>query len=69
MSGTGKKKSARAKRRKSDSPMPQGGAGLIRFYQDAANGIKISPVTALVLAGLLVAVVILARVGIFEWLF
>ena len=64
-----KKKSARAKRRTSDSPMPQGGAGLIRFYQDAANGIKISPIVALVLAGLLIVVVILAQVGLFEWLF
>ncbi|MHA1521223.1 MAG: preprotein translocase subunit Sec61beta [Promethearchaeota archaeon] len=66
---SGKKKSARAKRRSSDGQMPQGGAGLIRFYQDAANGIKISPITALVLAGVLIVVVILAGAGIFDWLF
>lgn len=63
-----KSKSARASRRSSDSPMPQGGAGLIRFYQDASNGIKLSPITALVLAGVLVVVVILAHAGVLNWL-
>lgn len=61
-------RSSRSKRRSNDTPMPQGGAGLIRFYQDASNGIKFSPVTTLVLAGVLIVVVILAHVGIFNWL-
>ena len=62
------KKSARQKRRSSDSAMPQGGAGLIRFYQDQSNGIKVSAVTAVVFSVLLIVVVILGHVGVFDWL-
>lgn len=62
-------RSSRSKRRSSETPMPSGGAGLIRFYQDASNGIKFSPVTTLVLAGVLIVVVILMHVGVFNWLF
>jgi preprotein translocase subunit Sec61beta len=47
---------------------PASGAGLIRFYQDQSNGIKISPITTLVLTGILVVIVILAQVGAFNWL-
>ncbi len=63
-----RKKSARQKRRSSDTSMPSGGAGLIRFYQDQSNGIKISAITALVFSVLLIVVVILGHVGVFNWL-
>ena len=63
-----KNKSARQKRRSADGPMPQGGAGLIRFYQDESNGIKVSPVTVLVLSVLLIVIVILAHNDILDWL-
>jgi len=63
-----KSKSKRQKRRSSDTPMPSGGAGLIRFYQDQSNGIKISAITAIVFSVVLIVVVILAHVGIFSWL-
>ena len=62
------KKSARQKRRSSDSAMPSGGAGLIRFYQDQSNGIKVSAVTAVVFSVLLIVVVILGHIGVFNWL-
>ena len=62
------KKSARQKRRSSDTSMPSGGAGLIRFYQDQSNGIKVSAVTAVVFSVLLIVVVILGHVGVFDWL-
>jgi len=62
------KKSARQKRRSSDSAMPSGGAGLIRFYQDQSNGIKVSAITAVVFSVLLIVVVILGHVGVFDWL-
>jgi len=62
------KKSARQKRRSSDTAMPSGGAGLIRFYQDQSNGIKVSAITAIVFSVLLIVVVILGHVGIFDWL-
>ena len=63
-----KKKSARQKRRTSDTAMPAGGAGLIRFYQDQSNGIKISAITALVFSVLLIVVVIIGHIGWFDWL-
>ncbi len=63
-----KSKTSRQSRRSSDSPMPQAGAGLIRFYQDASNGIKISPITTLVCSLLLMLVVILAHTGVLNWL-
>ena len=47
----------------SNSPAPASGAGLIRFYQDQSNGIKVTPVVTLFLTGLLIVVVILARLG------
>ena len=50
------------------NPGPASGAGLIRFYQDESNGIKISPITTLVLTGILILVVILAKAGIFRFL-
>jgi len=62
-------KSARQKRRSSDGQMPSGGAGLMRFYQDASNGVKVSAVAVVILAFLLIIIVILAHVGVFEWLF
>ena len=62
------RKSARQKRRSSDSAMPAGGAGLIRFYQDQSNGIKISAITALAFSVILIVVVIIAHVGWFDWL-
>ena len=63
-----KSKSKRQKRRSSDTPMPSGGAGLIRFYQDQSNGIKISAITALVFSVALIVVVILAHTGVFDWI-
>ena len=61
------KKSARQKRRSSDTAMPAGGAGLIRFYQDQSNGIKISAITALVFSVLLIVVVLIGHLGWFAW--
>lgn len=48
--------------------MPQSGAGLMRFFEDSSIGIKIGPISAVVFSLLLIAVVILAHVGIFDWI-
>ena len=62
------KKSKRQKRRSQDAASgPAGGAGLIRFFQDESNGIKLSPVVTLVLSGGLIVLVLLAHAGIFDW--
>lgn len=62
-------KTARQKRRGSDGMAPLSGAGLIRFYSDQSNGIKVSPILVIVLAILLVVFVILAHNDVFGWLF
>jgi len=40
--------SKRKKRRSGNAPMPLGGAGLMRFFEDSSIGIKISPITTVI---------------------
>ena len=49
--------------------MPLGGAGLMRFFEDSSIGIKISPITTVIIAVALIMMVIFAWLGIFEWIF
>ena len=63
------RKSRRKKKRSGNAPMPLGGAGLMRFYEDSSIGVKVGPVTTALLAMGLIVIVILAHIGIFEWLF
>ncbi len=62
------KQSRRKKRRSSTSPMPMGGAGLMRFFEDSSIGVKIGPMATLIFAISLVLIVIMANVGVFDWL-
>ncbi len=64
-----KKKSKRSRRRGSDGPMPMGGAGLIRFFQDESTGLKVGPIATLLLSVFLIVMVILAHVGVFAIIF
>ena len=61
--------SRRKKRRSGTAPMPMGGAGLMRFFEDSSIGIKVSPITTIVFAAVLIVIVILAWLEIFNWLF
>ena len=61
--------SKRKKRRSGNAPMPLGGAGLMRFFEDSSIGIKISPITTVIIALSLILIVIFAWLGIFNWLF
>ncbi|MHA1488919.1 MAG: preprotein translocase subunit Sec61beta [Promethearchaeota archaeon] len=61
--------SRRKKRRKGTAPMPLGGAGLMRFFEDSSIGIKIGPITAVLMSAALILVVVFAHLGIFNWLF
>jgi preprotein translocase subunit Sec61beta len=61
--------SKRKKRRSGNAPMPLGGAGLMRFFEDSSIGIKISPITTVIFAVSLITMVMFAWLGIFEWLF
>ena len=61
--------SRRKKRRSGTAPMPLGGAGLMRFFEDSSIGIKISPITTIIFAVGLITIVMLAWLRVFEWLF
>lgn len=61
--------SKRKKRRSGNAPMPLGGAGLMRFFEDSSIGIKVSPITTVIIAVSLILIVIFAWLGIFNWLF
>jgi len=64
-----KSQSRRKKRRSGSAPMPLGGAGLMRFFEDSSIGIKVSPITTVIFAVALITMVMFAWLGIFEWLF
>ena len=49
--------------------MPMGGAGLMRFFEDSSIGIKVGPISTLILSVSLILIVILAHARIFDWLF
>lgn len=55
-------KAAKKKRKKKgEGPMPSGGAGLIRFFEDETPGIKIGPTMVVVLSAILVIVTVVAH--------
>jgi len=61
--------SRRKKRRSGNAPMPLGGAGLMRFFEDSSIGIKVGPIGAVIISVALVFIVVFAHLGIFDWLF
>ena len=56
-------KTAKKRRKgKRDGPMPSGGAGLIRFFEDETPGIKVGPTTVVILAAILLIGVVISHV-------
>jgi preprotein translocase subunit Sec61beta len=53
------------KRRTSEGPMPAAGAGLIRFFADQSEGIKVGPVTVLAISIFLIIIVWIGIAGFF----
>ncbi|MCK4485106.1 MAG: preprotein translocase subunit Sec61beta [Candidatus Thorarchaeota archaeon] len=51
------------RKKKGEGPMPSGGAGLIRFFEDETPGIKVGPTLVVIFASMLVVSVIIAHVG------
>ena len=49
--------------------MPMGGAGLMRFFEDASIGIKIGPISTVLLSVTLILIVIAAHLGWLDWIF
>ena len=64
-----RKQSRRKRRRSGNAPMPMGGAGLMRFFEDSSIGIKIGPIATVLLSLALILIVVLAHFGVFTWLF
>lgn len=56
------------KKRSSEGPMPAAGAGLIRFFADSSEGVKLGPIIVLILSISLLIVVLLAQFGVFALL-
>ncbi|MFX0188452.1 MAG: preprotein translocase subunit Sec61beta [Candidatus Hodarchaeota archaeon] len=63
-----RRQSRRKKRRSGSSPMPLGGAGLMRFFEDSSIGVKIGPISTILLAVALILIVILGHLGMFNWI-
>ncbi len=53
----------RKQKSKKDAPMPSASAGLIRFYQDDAPGIKIGPGTVILLVIIFIIAVTIAQLS------
>jgi len=49
--------------------MPSGGAGLMRFFEDSSIGLKVSPISTIIISISLIIVVFLAHLGVFNWFF
>jgi preprotein translocase subunit Sec61beta len=56
------KKQKKRKGKRGDGPMPSGGAGLIRFFEDETPGIKVGPTTVVILASILVIATVISHV-------
>ena len=57
-------KTAKKRRKKrGDGPMPSGGAGLIRFFEDETPSIKVGPTMVVILAGILLIATVIAHVA------
>ncbi len=57
------------RKRQSEGPMPAAGAGLIRFFADSSEGVKVGPITVLLVTIALIVVVFMADLGLFNWIF
>lgn len=51
-----------SKKRKEAGPMPAASAGLLRFFEEETEGIKVRPELLVVLSVVLIVVSVLARV-------
>ncbi len=55
-------KAAKKKRKKKgEGPMPSGGAGLIRFFEDETPGIKVGPTMVVILSAMLIIITVVAH--------
>ena len=57
------KKSGKKKRKRGEGPMPSGGAGLIRFFEDETPGIKVGPTMVVILSAILIIAAVIAHIA------
>jgi protein transport protein SEC61 subunit beta len=56
-------KTAKKRRKKrGEGPMPSGGAGLVRFFEDETPGIKVGPTLVVIFTVILLVAVVIAHV-------
>jgi preprotein translocase subunit Sec61beta len=56
------KKQKKRRGKRGEGPMPSGGAGLIRFFEDETPGIKVGPTLVVILAAMIVIVTVAAHI-------
>jgi preprotein translocase subunit Sec61beta len=56
------KTTKKRRKKKGDGPMPSGGAGLIRFFEDETPGIKVGPTVVVVMSAIMIVATVLAHV-------
>ena len=57
------KTSKKKRSKRGEGPMPSGGAGLIRFFEDETPGIKIGPTMVVILAAILMIFTVIAHIA------
>jgi preprotein translocase subunit Sec61beta len=57
------KTSKKKRKKRGEGPMPSGGAGLIRFFEDETPGIKIGPTMVVILAAILMIATVIAHIA------
>ncbi|MHA1925165.1 MAG: preprotein translocase subunit Sec61beta [Candidatus Thorarchaeota archaeon] len=57
------------RKKRGEGPMPSGGAGLIRFFEDETPGIKVGPTMVVIFAALLLVATIMSHIATeFGWI-
>ncbi|MGY5854462.1 MAG: preprotein translocase subunit Sec61beta [Candidatus Thorarchaeota archaeon] len=57
------KTAKKRRKKKGEGPMPSGGAGLIRFFEDETPGIKVGPTLVVIFASMLVIATVIAHLA------
>jgi preprotein translocase subunit Sec61beta len=57
------KTAMKRRKKRGEGPMPSGGAGLIRFFEDETPGIKVGPTMVVILAGILLIATVIAHIA------
>ena len=56
------KTTKKRRKKRGEGPMPSGGAGLIRFFEDETPGIKVGPTVVVILSAVMIVATVLAHI-------